>query len=125
MTNDELKLVLDGEIIPSPAVFEDWPLGGTRRGRMIFTIEADPKRGQRVHRASEGRKGHRTTYGRQWWIIRCSDGRTRLVCYSTNYAMLTIYDHTAKIYAFSDACTMQSNDPERYATLENFLELKD
>jgi hypothetical protein len=65
------------------AVIPDWP-SGRHRVTATFTVETDPKRGQRVIRTTTG-KGKATTYAVQARIVTGSDGRTYV-------AMLTPYD---------------------------------
>ena len=65
------------------ADFNDWPSG---RARVLcrFTVQSDPKRGERVARTTTGRHGSwcaakHTTYSDQFRIVDGSDGRTYLL----------------------------------------------
>ncbi len=75
------------------AAFDDWPLGGSRRGRCEFEVEEN-KRGQRVLRRTEGRNGNfckpkKTTYARAFVIVDCDNGKTYLL--ADNQSHITIW----------------------------------
>jgi hypothetical protein len=58
----------------SIAVINDWPSGG-RRVTAQFTIESDPKRGQRAVRVTTG-SPVKLTFARRMRIVDGDDGRT-------------------------------------------------
>lgn len=60
------------------ATFNDWPLGGNKRGTCTFTVEIDPKRGHRIARQTSG-KPKRGTYSHRACIVDGSNGRTYLL----------------------------------------------
>jgi len=60
------------------ATFDNWPLGGARRGRCVFGIEFNPNKGYRFTRVTTG-KPKVTTYGGAGAIVDGSDGRTYLI----------------------------------------------
>ena len=72
------------------AEFDDWPLGGSRRGRCVFQVEQHPKRGYRVARTTTG-KPKFTTYHGPTAIVDGSNGRTYILCRADPYGFITIY----------------------------------
>jgi hypothetical protein len=66
------------------ATFQDWPLGGSKRGPCTFVVEKHPKRGSRILRTTTG-KPKASTYSDLCAIVDGSDGRTYLLHYSTAY----------------------------------------
>lgn len=63
------------------AVIENWPMGGDRRGRAVFTVEHHPKRGFRASRTTTGKPKH-TTYCHAMAIVDGADGRTYILAMS-------------------------------------------
>jgi len=66
------------------AVIENWP-HGSQRVTACFSIESDPKRGERAVRVTTGAP-KKLTFARKMRIVDGSDGRTYI-------AMLTEYGH--------------------------------
>lgn len=66
------------------AAFSDWPLGGTRRGHCAFSVETDPKKGQRVSRITTGKPKY-TTYGDRMCVVDGDNGRTYILQEKTTY----------------------------------------
>lgn len=66
------------------AQFDNWPLGGNKRGKCIFHVEKDPKKGTRVGRTTTGKTKY-STYANGHAIVDGSDGRTYLLVLSTKY----------------------------------------
>ena len=56
------------------ATIEDWP-SGSQRVTAVFSIETDPKRGQRAVRTTTGAT-KKLTFAKQMRIVDGSDGRT-------------------------------------------------
>lgn len=71
------------------AEFQDWPLGGNKRGYCKFWVEFDKKRGYRVGRQTTG-KPKFTTYGGQACLVDGSDGRTYVLIVASLYDFITI-----------------------------------
>lgn len=65
-------------------MFDDWPLGGGKRGRCEFRVVTDPKRGQRVERTTTG-KPKVTTYSDLAAVVDGDSGRTYLLHYGAQY----------------------------------------
>jgi hypothetical protein len=91
------------------AVIDSWP-SGSQRVTATFSIETDPKRGQRAVRATTGAP-KKLTFARQMRIVDGDDGRTYIAAL-TDSGHITIkrgdmkYDHE----------TVFERDP-RYPTL--------
>lgn len=68
------------------ATIENWP-SGSKRVTAIFTIESDPKRGERAVRTTTGAP-KKLTFARKMRIVDGADGRTYI-------AALTGYGHIA------------------------------
>ena len=83
------------------AIIEDWPIG-RQRCRARFTVERDPKRGQRVARETENkaRTGwnapKRSTYSTSAAIVDGFDGKTYFLTWSAEYGMITLHEGTMK-----------------------------
>lgn len=60
------------------AVIEDYPLGGNKRGRCVFKVENNPKRGNRVGRTTTGKTKY-DVYGGATAIVDGSNGRTYIL----------------------------------------------
>jgi hypothetical protein len=69
------------------AVIENWP-HGSQRVTATFSIETDPKRGQRAVRATTGAP-KKLTFARQMRIVDRDDGRTYIATLSA-YGHVTI-----------------------------------
>lgn len=59
------------------AVIENWPSGGNRVVA-TFSVESDPKKGERVSRTTTG-KPHKTTYDSRCVIADGDDGKTYIL----------------------------------------------
>jgi len=70
------------------ATFEDWPLGGNKRGKCTFTAEHRPNKGWRVSRVTTG-KPKTTTYCQKLAIVDGSNGKTYIL-EATPYNMIGI-----------------------------------
>lgn len=73
------------------AVIEDYPLGGSKRGRCTFEIEQG-KRGYRAKRTTTG-KPKFATYAGKAAIVDGSDGRTYVLQHATPYDFIHIMRH--------------------------------
>jgi hypothetical protein len=60
------------------AVFEDWPIGGNKRGRCQFKVENGGKKGFRISRTTTGKPKY-STYANQCAIVDGSNGKTYLL----------------------------------------------
>ena len=60
------------------AEFNDWPLGGSKRGPCRFDVEFKPKKGWRFVRTTTG-KAKTATFSGRCAIVDGSDGRTYLL----------------------------------------------
>ena len=70
------------------AEFDNWPMGGTKRGVCKFHVEQHPKRGFRVGRQTTGKVKYHT-YGHKAAIVDGSDGRTYIL-QMTEYGFIDI-----------------------------------
>lgn len=77
------------------ATIENWP-HGSRRVTAVFTIETDPKRGQRAVRTTTGAP-KKLTFARQMRIVDGDDGRTYIAALS-NYGHVTIHRGDMKFH---------------------------
>jgi hypothetical protein len=81
------------------AEFNDWHLGGSKRGTMKFSIEFNQKRGYRFVRQSidpttgKPSKPKTETYGGKGAIVDGSDGKTYLIQFAGIYDFITIRRH--------------------------------
>ncbi|MHC4372167.1 MAG: hypothetical protein ACYSW8_31570 [Planctomycetota bacterium] len=75
------------------AVVEDWP-SGKRRVTATFDVEQDPKKGDRVARATTG-KPKKTTYHKKMRIVDGDDGRVYLLGF-TSCAQIVVWPGTMK-----------------------------
>jgi hypothetical protein len=78
------------------ARIDNWPMGGARdnRGTAIFTVESDPKKGERAIRRTIDSKGHNgkpklLTYAHKVRIVDGDDGKT-YIAELTRYGFITI-----------------------------------
>lgn len=71
------------------AEFPDWPLGGSKRGLCVFTVETN-KKGSRILRTTTG-KPKASTYSTKVAIVDGSDGKTYLLHYNDTYNSVDIY----------------------------------
>lgn len=69
------------------ALIENWPSGG-KRVTARFSIEVDPKRGERAVRVTDG-KPKKLTFARKQRIVDGSDGRT-YIAELCDYGFVTI-----------------------------------
>lgn len=76
------------------AVIENWP-SGSKRVTAVFTIEADPKRGERAVRVTDG-KPKKLTYARKVRIVDGDDGRT-YIAELTDFGFVSIMRGDMKI----------------------------
>ena len=78
------------------AVIENWPGGSTNRITATFSIETDPKRGQRAVRVTTGAP-KKLTFARQMRIVDGDDGRTYIAAL-TDYGHITIHRGDMKFH---------------------------
>ena len=71
------------------AVIENWPGGSTNRITATFSIETDPKRGQRAVRVTTGAP-KKLTFARQMRIVDGDDGRTYIAAL-TSFGHISIF----------------------------------
>jgi hypothetical protein len=93
------------------ATFNDWPLGGNKRGQCVFKVETHPKRGQRVGRTTTG-KTKFDTYSPQVAIVDGSDGRTYILSL-TGYQFVSVADSSY----MSAGSVHKSSNPAGYDAL--------
>ena len=95
------------------ATFNDWPLGGNKRGTCTFVVEKHPKRGERVGRTTTGATKY-DTYAPEVAIVDGDDGRTYILS-STGYGFLQV--------SRSDFKNQESffNDNPRYNEMVDLL----
>jgi len=112
------------------ATFDDWPMGGTKRGSCTFTVEHNAKRGWRFVRQTtfNGRtaKPKTATYGGKAAIVDGEDGRTYLIQFAGQFDFIKISAHDFKD-AHADKIERESgvfpeSSPEDYATLAKLIE---
>lgn len=78
------------------AMIDNWPLGGSKRGRAVFQIKTDPKRGERATRVTRDPVGgkfsapKKLTFARKARIVDGDDGRTYIAELSPNYNHIVI-----------------------------------
>lgn len=77
------------------ALIPDWPSGG-HRVTATFTIEVDPKRGERAVRVTTGAP-KKLTFARKMRIVDGDDGRTYIVALS-GYGHVTIFKGDMKYH---------------------------
>ena len=70
------------------AEFDDWPLGGSKRGRCVFEVVKD-KRGWRTSRTTTG-KPKWTTYSGQAAIVDGSDGKTYILQVAQGFGFIKV-----------------------------------
>jgi hypothetical protein len=95
------------------AVIENWP-HGSQRVTATFSIETDPKRGQRAVRVTTGAP-KKLTFARQMRIVDGDDGRTYIAALS-GYGHITIKRGDMKF----DHETVFERDPRYQALLALF-----
>ena len=76
------------------AVIENWP-HGSQRVTATFSIETDPKRGQRATRITTG-MAKKLTFARQMRIVDGDDGRTYIAALTLGH--VTIFKGDMKFY---------------------------
>lgn len=77
------------------AEIDNWPMGGTRRGVAVFSIEARPGKGERATRVTQLAAGRPSapkvlTFATKCRIVDGDDGRTYAACL-TMYGHISIY----------------------------------
>jgi hypothetical protein len=98
------------------AEFDDWPLGGNKRGKCVFQIEHDQKRGWRVTRTTTGKPKVRT-YGGQAAIVDCDNGRTYILQFARIYDFITII----RSDFFDEAGVFPESQPELHKELSALI----
>lgn len=99
------------------AVYDDWP-SGRHRTTAIFTIERDPRRGERgTRRTLHPETGRPSapkllTYGDKARIVDGDDGRTYILVLSKAYGHITVFQSNMQF----EEETVFTRDP-RYAAL--------
>lgn len=71
------------------ATIEGWP-SGSKRVTATFTVETDPKRGQRAVRTTTGAP-KKLTYATKMRIVDGNDGRTYIAALHSGYGHITIF----------------------------------
>lgn len=102
------------------AEVENWPMGGSRRGVAVFSVESDPKRGERgvrVTTTEDGRTNNpkKLTYTRKVRIVDDDDGKTYFA-ELTSYGFVTIMQGNAQFAAE----TIHKDDPRYVDVLALF-----
>ena len=105
------------------ATFDDWPLGGTRRGTCTFQVETNA-RGSRTLRTTTG-KPKASTYSDKCCVVDGSDGKTYLLHYNKTYNAVSIYQsdnaHNAHFGEPGDSYVPQDTKPELFATMFSLI----
>lgn len=96
------------------AEFNDWPLGGSRRGYCKFHVEKHNKRGWRVGRTTTGKTKYHT-YGGPACIVDGSDGRTYVLQHSGVYDAISIA--RSDFMNSEEGTVFKDSNPERFAEL--------
>ncbi len=100
----------------------DWPIGGKRRGQVVFEIETDVFKGvERVSRRTTNKHGQwcqskKTTYAPLWLICTGSDGKTYLI--STGKYNPGAFYITESNLRFDAGQIYQDQDPEGYKAMQ-------
>lgn len=107
------------------AEFDDWPIGGSLRGKCVFQVHRD-KRGYRIERRTTNKNGQWckpkfTTYSGQAAIVDGSDGRTYILQVDDGYGFIKIsrsdfldaIRETGRI----SAEVFENNEPDLHTTL--------
>jgi len=97
------------------AVIENWP-SGSKRVTARFSIEADPKRGERAVRETTG-AAKKLTFARKMRIVDGDDGRTYIATL-TDYGHITIFKGDMKFHHE----TVFERDPQYAELLALFRE---
>ena len=85
---------------------EDYPLGGSRRGKCKLWLEIVPKKGQRAMKQTEAaRKPTADTYSARAAFVDRSDGKTYLLTLAQQYPMITV----SRVTDFKNANLPDSN----------------
>jgi hypothetical protein len=101
------------------AEFNDWPLGGSRRGLCKFFVETHPKRGMRVGRQTQNPKTGQmnavkyTTYQPRVLIVDGDDGRTYILEDVRMYSFINIL----RSDFMHEGAVHQGSNPTGYAEL--------
>jgi hypothetical protein len=75
------------------ATVTDWP-SGKRRVTAQFDVEADPKRGQRAVRTTDGRTPKKLTYAKHVRIVDGDDGRIYIAEWTPSSSHISIMKGT-------------------------------
>lgn len=102
------------------AEFNDWPLGGSKRGYCKFAVEPATKRGVRISRVTTGKPKY-TTYAGKSAIVDGSDGRTyilqRIDIYNGVKAMRSDFMDAQLIPGQQSSTAYRDSQPELYNEL--------
>lgn len=99
------------------AVFEDWPLGGSKRGRCVFSVEYKNGRGYRFVKQTTGKPKYHT-YGGACAIVDGSDGRTYLLQKAAQFDFIKVSQHD---FIDAEGGAAFPADP-RFETLNGLIE---
>lgn len=121
-----LKRTLESDLtitFSNPRLFAeiaDWPIGGNHRGKAVFSVLADPKKGYRVSRTTTNKNGKwckpkHTTWSGKSVIVDGSDGRT-YVLVLTGYGFVKVSRHD-----FMDASNGVFERDAGYSDLVNLI----
>ena len=105
------------------ADFENWPLGGNRRGLCTFNVEYKPNKGWRFSRKTTG-KPKTATYGGKAAIVDGDDGKTYLIQFAGQYDFIQIRKSD---FMSASGCIGNAKDPQKCAAFpgdEVFLDLQ-
>lgn len=70
----------------------DYPIGGGKRGKCVFTVHNDPKKGYRVLRTTTG-KAKLDTYATKVAIVDGNDGRTYILKFDSRGGSVSVFRH--------------------------------
>ncbi len=101
------------------AEFNDWPLGGNKRGRCVFKVERN-KRGYRVSRQTTG-KPKFDTYGGLVAIVDGSNGKTYILQVATPFKFIKISRSDFMNAAEANGGSVHETDPDYQPLMELIL----
>ena len=102
------------------AEFTDWPLGGSKRGKCVFSVEHNPKKGYRFTRVTTG-KPKVSTYGCEAAIVEGDDGKTYLIQRHTSYGFISISRSDFMTADITGGSAFHSTTPELFSELDALI----
>lgn len=106
------------------ARIENYPLGGSKRGLCVFSVEYRRVKGYRFSRVTTG-KPKTTTYGGKGAIVDGSDGRTYCIQHTACGSFINVWRSDFMTYTFEEhnICgVFKHRNPELYNELQDLIE---